>query len=305
MSALAKALHSIVVVAVLTAIPSTAAVAATAELLLTDGRTAISAADFKKELLALPAAVRNTVARDKRQLATYATSILRNRRLVEEAKQFAIAESPEVRAETAKAQREAIARIYLESLTAKAESSLPSDSAFITLAKEHYTVNQAAYTRPESVRVAHILFKYDPENDQISEEAVRVKAQRALDALKSGTNFPTLATEQSEDSASAKQGGELPDPVLRGKTVPPFEKAAFSLKAGETSGLVRTRFGYHIIKVLERIPASIRPFDEVRDEIVKNLRDERFNQLHKEALKATMGTTEVVIDDEVLKALRP
>lgn len=280
------------------------AFAAPTDLTMTDGRSTLSVSDLKRELLALPKSVRDIVARDKQQLAKYAASILSNRRAVEAANTSGIAESAEVLAVTAKARREAIARIYIESLLEKAKSTLPNDTAFLQFAKEKYTTNRDAYAIPESLRVAHILFRVNPEDESASETQVRSKAELALDALKKGADFATLAREQSDDG-SAKQGGELPKWVTRGMMVPPFEKAAFALKPGEMSGLVRSRFGFHIIKVLEHRPASVRPFEDVREEIVKPLRDQQLNVRRAEIMSEINGTSEVVIDDAVFEALRP
>lgn len=224
---------------------------------------------------------------------------------MEAAVQTGIHESAEVGMETAKARRDAIARIYIERLLAKAEHELPPPVQYFELAKEHYKVNTANYTLPESIRVSHILFKVDVEKEGAPTEAeVRAKAEQVLGELRGGADFAKLAQEHSEDAGSAKRGGELPGFVVRGKMVPPFEKAAFALPVGELSGLVRTRFGFHIIKVLERRPATVRPFEEVRDEIVQQLRAQRLSVVRSEIMQPINGTQEVVIDDAFMEALK-
>jgi peptidyl-prolyl cis-trans isomerase D len=99
----------------------------------------------------------------------------------------------------------------------------------------------------ETVEAAHILFKVD---DPAEEAEVRSKAEAVLKRVKAGENFADLAKKYSDDTGSASQGGLLP-PFQRGQMVKEFEDAAFSLKAGETSGLVRSQYGFHIIKVLK------------------------------------------------------
>src|SRR4029450_5651220 len=79
-------------------------------------------------------------------------------------------------------------------------------------------------------------------------------------------DFATLAKESSEDPGSAPKGGDL-GTFGRGQMVPAFEQAAFALKPGEVSGIVETPFGFHIIKVTERIPARKLPFAEVKDRL--------------------------------------
>jgi peptidyl-prolyl cis-trans isomerase D len=98
----------------------------------------------------------------------------------------------------------------------------------------------------ETVQVAHILFKVD---NPAQEAEVKAKAEAVLKRVKAGENFAELAKKYSDDTGSASQGGLL-SPFQRGQMVKEFEDAAFSLKPGETSGLVRTQYGFHIIKVL-------------------------------------------------------
>jgi peptidyl-prolyl cis-trans isomerase D len=98
----------------------------------------------------------------------------------------------------------------------------------------------------DTVEAAHILFKV---TDPAKEEEVRAKAEEVLKKAKAGEDFSELAKKYSEDDTTAKQGGYM-GPFQRGQTVKEFEDAAFSLKPGEISGLVRTQYGFHIIKVL-------------------------------------------------------
>jgi peptidyl-prolyl cis-trans isomerase D len=108
-----------------------------------------------------------------------------------------------------------------------------------------------------------------------------------LKQIKGGANFAELAKKNSEDIGSAPNGGELSDWVTRGQTVPEFEKVAFTLKPGQTSDLVKTQYGYHIIQVLQHEDARLRPFDEVKAEIATQMKKQRAaNQLQQIADKA-------------------
>jgi peptidyl-prolyl cis-trans isomerase D len=102
--------------------------------------------------------------------------------------------------------------------------------------------------RKETVEAAHILFSV---TDPAKDAEVRAKAQEVLKQIQAGGDFAALAQKHSEDIGSAERGGYL-GPLQRGQMVQAqeFEDAAFSLKPGEVSDLVRTDFGYHIIKVL-------------------------------------------------------
>ncbi len=133
--------------------------------------------------------------------------------------------------------------------------------------KALYQQNIQQYQVPNRVHVEHILFltvggKTDAEIEEIKKKAEDVLAQ----ARKKGANFEELAKKYSEDPGSKAKGGDL-GWIMQGQTVPEFEKAAFSLNKGEMSGLIRTQYGFHIIKVLDKETAHTTPFEEVKDSI--------------------------------------
>ena len=92
-----------------------------------------------------------------------------------------------------------------------------------------------------------------------------------VESVKGGADFADLAKKNSDDPGSGQQGGDL-GWVVRGQTVPDFEKAAFSLKPGELSGVVTTEYGYHIIQVMEKEPARVKPFEEVKAGLATDLK---------------------------------
>ena len=133
--------------------------------------------------------------------------------------------------------------------------------------KALYQQNIQQYEVPNRVHAEHILFltvggKTDAEIEEIKKKAEDVLAQ----ARKKGANFEELAKKYSEDPGTKTKGGDL-GWILQGQTVPEFEKAAFSLNKGEMSGLIRTQYGFHIIKVLDKETAHTKPFDDVKDSI--------------------------------------
>lgn len=129
-----------------------------------------------------------------------------------------------------------------------------------------YQQNIQQYEVPDRVHAEHILLmtvgKTDAEVAEIKKQADDILAQ----ARKKGSNFEELAKKYSEDPGSKAKGGDL-GWLVRGQTVPEFEKAAFSLPKGEISDLIRTQYGFHIIKVLDKETAHTKPFDEVKDSI--------------------------------------
>jgi peptidyl-prolyl cis-trans isomerase D len=133
-----------------------------------------------------------------------------------------------------------------------------------------YEDNLQQYSTPEQVRASHILLKTEGKDDA----AVKKQAEGLLAQLEAGADFAQLATKYSEDDASKTNGGDL-DFFPKGKMVPEFDKVAFSMKPGEISDVVKTQFGYHIIKVTDKKAASTRPLEEVRAQIEDQLKWER------------------------------
>jgi peptidyl-prolyl cis-trans isomerase D len=130
-----------------------------------------------------------------------------------------------------------------------------------------YQQNIKDYEVPNRVHAQHILLlttgsKTDAEVAEIKKKAEDILAQ----AKKKGANFDELAKKYSEDPGSKTKGGDL-GWVVQGQMVPEFEKATFSLNKGEISDLIKTQYGFHIIKVLDKESAHTKPFDEVKDTI--------------------------------------
>jgi len=141
----------------------------------------------------------------------------------------------------------------------------------------YYNDHLAQYKLEEKVHVAHILFKTVGRTDGKTEAQVQEMAEDVLKKAKSGADFAALAKQYSEDTTKDK-GGDL-DWIVRGQTVPEFEKAAFSLPKGSISDLVKTEYGFHIIKVIDRQTARTQPLDEVRATILASLQQDKAQQL--------------------------
>lgn len=130
----------------------------------------------------------------------------------------------------------------------------------------------------ERVRARHILIDTRDKSDAQKAEAKK-KAEDLLKQIRGGGDFAKLAQANSQDFGSAQKGGDL-DWIVRGQTVPEFEKAAFSLKPGQVSDLVPTMFGFHIIRVEAREDGRLKPLEEVRDELRKEvLRSQVFDKM--------------------------
>lgn len=131
-----------------------------------------------------------------------------------------------------------------------------------------YQQNISQYQTPAQVRASHILFKLEGKD----EKAVQALAEDVLKKAKApNADFAALARQYSEDDSNNTNGGDL-DYFGRGRMVAEFEQAAFAMKPGEISNLVKTAFGFHIIKVVDRQPEQTRPLAEVRAELEDQLK---------------------------------
>jgi peptidyl-prolyl cis-trans isomerase D len=136
--------------------------------------------------------------------------------------------------------------------------------------EREYNNNSEQYTTPEQVRASHILLKTEGKDDA----SVKAKAEALLKQAKNGADFAELAKKNSEDEASAKNGGDL-DYFGRGRMVPEFDQAVFAMQPGAISDLVKTQYGYHIIKLVDKKNATTRPLAEVRQQLNDQLAYQR------------------------------
>jgi peptidyl-prolyl cis-trans isomerase D len=136
--------------------------------------------------------------------------------------------------------------------------------------QKHYQDNQQQFTTPEQVRASHILFKTEGKD----EAAVRKQAEAVLARAKAGEDFAKLANEYTEEEVGKTRGGDL-DFFGRGQMAKEFEEAAFALKPGQISDIVKTSFGLHIIKTTDHKPETKRPLEEVKAQIEDQLKWER------------------------------
>jgi peptidyl-prolyl cis-trans isomerase D len=134
----------------------------------------------------------------------------------------------------------------------------------------YYQQHLKDYDVPDEVTVRHILVQVAPDATPEVDAAAKAKAQDILKQLQGGADFDTLAKKYSDDPGSKDKGGEL-GPLRRGATVPAFESAAFALQPGQLSNVVKTQFGYHIIKVEAKQTAHVKTLEEVKPQILATL----------------------------------
>lgn len=131
--------------------------------------------------------------------------------------------------------------------------------------KAQYDKNIQDYQVPNRVHVEHVLLSTVRKTDAEVEE-LKKRADDILAQAKKGANFEDLAKKYSEDPGTKDKGGDL-GWIIQGQTVPEFERAAFSLPKGSISDVIKTQYGFHIIKIIDKESAHTKSFDEVKDSI--------------------------------------
>lgn len=159
--------------------------------------------------------------------------------------------------------------------------------------KAYYDLNRESFKSSESVRAAHILIPVAPNAPEAQTAAAKAKADALVAQLRGGADFAKLALENSEDPGSKTQGGDV-GWFERGRMVPEFENAAFSLAIGAISEPVKTQFGFHILRVAEKRPEGYRSFEEVRVELTERFADERSRTMARDAI--AMARTKIEKD---------
>jgi peptidyl-prolyl cis-trans isomerase D len=165
--------------------------------------------------------------------------------------------------------------------------------------RQAYSGSMDNFRMPERVKARHILLMTQGKSDAEKKQAL-TKAQDLLKQLRAGADFADLAKKNSQDPGSAQNGGDLGF-IVRGQTVPEFEKVAFTAKPKEISDVVTTQYGYHIIQVMEKEPARVKPFEEVKTALAEELKKQEVNdktqsladQAHTELEKSPGSAAEI------------
>lgn len=210
----------------------------------------------------VPAEAREQLLARSATVGQVAGNLYARRGMAAEAEAQGLAAAPEVEAALRIARERILSDVWIARIDAQHQID---DAVAERLARNTYRAKPERFVAKERVRVRHILTAgVTPES--------RAQAEKLLEELKGGADFAKLAEQSSADKGSAAKGGDL-GLFERGRMVPPFEEAAFALKQpGDMSGVVESQFGYHILKLEERKPEGPRPFEEVRDDLMKEVR---------------------------------
>lgn len=259
---LKSGLHGLAAAVLVALVPIGGPLAASPVVVTTPGGISVTADEVQAEAAQrLPADVRGQAMADPRNVVTLANDIAIRRVLAAQAVEAGLDKDPEVALRLQMAREKALSEARLAQL----DGQKPDRAALEKVALAEYRANAEKFVTPEQVRVRHILI------DARSCDAEKQIAQLLQQARAPGADFAALAQQYSQDPGSARRGGDLGF-FERGKMAPEFDKAAFSLtRPGEVSDVVRTQFGYHIIRLEERRPAAREPFEKVRDPLVRDI----------------------------------
>ncbi|MBB1651291.1 peptidylprolyl isomerase [Delftia sp. UME58] len=234
-----------------------------ARLLMDGPATRITTADVNADAQRMPEDVRPVILSQPQQVQQIVSNLYVRRALADDAEKQGLGKTPEVLAVLRLARDKVLSDAWIEQV--RERSRLPAQVAEAQ-ARSLYNAKPERFEQPEQVQVRHILIAGDtPES--------KAKAGELLAQLKAGADFAELAKANSADKGSGAKGGDL-GYFGRGRMVPEFDKVAFALdKPGALSDLVKTQFGYHILRLEARKPAGTRPYLEVREQLLAEVQD--------------------------------
>jgi peptidyl-prolyl cis-trans isomerase C len=225
-------------------------------------------ADLDRILASQPPAVQKRFLDDPQQRISLVREILIKKAIMAKARKEGFDKKPEIKEQLSYVFDSFISQEYLVKVVTAGVTVPETDL------KKYYQEHEKDFLMPEQIRVRHILIAALKDTKPEEKEKSRFKTEEILQRLNKGEDFAKLANEFSEDQNSASKGGELA-PISFGKTnSDEFEKAAFALKPGETSGIVVTSYGFHIIRMEERQEKRTAPFGEAKDSIYNKLKAE-------------------------------
>jgi len=238
----------------------------------------ITSGDFNREVESLPPQIKVMATSADGQKQLLDTMVVRQL-LMDQAHKEGIDKSTEVVQKVDDLKKRVIIDEFLKKKATVSEQEL----------RQFYEQNKDKMKTGPQVRASHILVKSEKE------------AQDILAQLKQGADFAALAKKHSSDPAAAA-GGDL-GWFSKETMVPAFANAAFALKEGETSGIVKTDFGYHIIKSTGKRPAGVRPYEDVKEQIRAYLLPTKQQEIFQKLKEELKKNAKISIKDDALKTI--
>ena len=149
--------------------------------------------------------------------------------------------------------------------------------------RDYYNKNKKKFESPEKVRASIMLLKFNPSKGKAGEQAILKKFESILDQVKNGSDFGAMAQQHSQDSLASK-GGDLGF-FTRKQMLPAFSNRAFKMKVGEVSEIFRTGHGFHVLKVTDKKPGGLSPFEAEKAKIEKFLTNKKVSQATRDYIE--------------------
>lgn len=238
----------------------------------------ITVGDFEKRLSKLPPYYRNLASQRKRD---FLEDLIVEQLLYEEALKRGLNRDAEVKDLLREAKKKILVGRLIE-IEIRGKSSVSEEEI-----KAYYEAHKDEFITPVQLRASHILV--DTEAD----------AKTILQRLKEGADFAELARQYSKDPSKDK-GGDI-GYFSRGQLIPEFENICFGLEVGQISDIVKTQFGYHIIKLTERKESGTRELSEAKDEIIRDLKGQAEREGFEHLLKSLKSKARIKINEELFK----
>ena len=268
-----------------------------ADVIAESARAKVTVADYAAEIDKLPQAARAEFAANRLRLTQFLDTLYTSRVLAADARASGLDKDPLIARQIAIQIDRMLATARYAQLDAAAGAQFDkSVDQYTARAREIYTSTKSKYAVAEQVRAAHILIRFKDGN----EAETRKKAEEIRAKAVAGADFNALAREYSEDASVSRNSGELGFFDMKAPD-PDFAAAVFAMKTkGELSAPVKSAFGYHIILYEDRRPAGFRPFDEVKAEILTDLRRRAIDEGRAAAVRDVFSDPTLKVDKELI-----
>lgn len=265
------------------------------EVVVKRGAATITLHDIDAAVESVPFDKRANFMDSPRNIERLLEGLIMDRQLAERARELGLDQDPTIAAQLRLALDRALARRYLDDWAAKQQ-----EPDFGPLARERYMATPQRFSIPASVDVRHVLVTIEKHGEARAREI----AETVLAKARAGEDFAQLVENYSEDTEAGRANGGLLRNVMPNQTSPGFEEAAFALsEPGQLSEVVRSDFGFHVLRLEQRRAARVRPYEQVRDAIISELREDFRKNAREQHLSEFQGET-FQLDPDLLASLR-
>jgi len=263
------------------------------------GSQQLRGADLKRVIDAQPPDVRKQLATDFGAMDRLVRSELVRQAILAEARQKQWDRKPDVQLLMERAREQALITSYVNDL-ARPAPNFPSEDEV----RGFYEASKASFTVPAEYQLAQIFVAAPDESDKVAMAAAQKKASDiAARVQRAPTEFGKIARETSEHKDSAAKGGDL-GWLSENQLIPEIRSAVVRMTKGELSPPLRSTTGWHIVRLIDRKPATTRPLNEVRDAIVSTMRLRRAQEAERNYVEGLLGKAALTVNQVELQKLQ-